>query len=138
MPPPPKKSHKMLWIGIIIGVVIVIIVIGVLAYVGSNANSVDVTAINITSSNNACGVSGHSFSGFTTNPGGKIQDTIIIGNGNILLSCTINSVAATTSGFSISGANVPLSIPAGGTQSLSFTIIAPGSSYNGVLTIDIE
>ena len=135
-PPPPKKSRKLLWI--IIGVVVVIVVIVIVVISLAASSSVTVTAINFTSSDNACGANGHSESGFTTSGGGSVSYTLSVTNGNILLSCTISSVSATTSGFSISGANVPLTIPAGGTESLSFTITAPSGSYNGVLTIDIE
>lgn len=128
----------MLYIGIVVVVVVVVIVIAVLASLAAVGSSVDVTAINVTSSDNACGANGHSFSGFTTGSGGTEQYTLSVTNGNILLSCTISTVAATSSGFSISGANTPVSIPAHGTQSVSFTIHAPSGSYTGVLTLDIE
>jgi len=135
-PPPPKKSRKLLWI--IIGVVVVIVVVVIVVISLAASSSITVTAINFTSSDNACGANGHSEAGFTTSGGGSVSYTLSVTNGNILLSCTISSVSATTSGFSISGANVPLTIPAGGTESLSFTITAPSGSYNGVLTVDIE
>ena len=134
--PPPRKSRKLLWIGIGIVVVVVIVVIAALAYIGST--KVDVTAINFTSADNACGMAGNTMSGFTTSTGGTQSITLSITNSNILLSCTVTSVTANTSGFSISGANTPLTIPAGGSESLSFTVTAPGSSYTGVLTIDLE
>jgi hypothetical protein len=128
----------MLYVGIVVGIVLVIVVIAVLASLGSVSAAVDVTAINVTSSDNACGVDGHSFSGFTTNSGGAVQDTLTVRNTNTFQTCSIQSVSTTTSGFSLSGANTPISIPAGGTQSLSFTIHAPSGSYNGVVTVDIE
>ena len=128
----------MLWIGLGIGVILVIVVIAVVASLASTGSSIDVTAINITSSDNACHANGHTFSGFTTGSGGSVQDTLSVPNSNLFLSCTINTVSATTSGFSISGANTPITIPAGGTESLSFTIHAPSGSYTGVLTLDIE
>jgi hypothetical protein len=137
-PPPPKKSKKLLWIIIGVVVAVVIAVIAVLALIGAAATAVDVTAINYTSADNACGTAGGTSGGFTTSTGGSIQDTLTITNGNIFSSCIIATVSATTPGFSISGANVPLTIPASGTLSLSFTITAPSSSYTGVLTIDLE
>lgn len=128
----------MLWIGIGVGVAVVVAVIVILALLAAVSTSIDVTAINFTSSDNACGTNGGTSSGFTTSGGGSIQDTVTIINSNLFDSCTIASVSATTSGFSISGANVPLTIPAGGQESLSFTITAPSGSYTGVLTIDFE
>jgi hypothetical protein len=134
---PPKKKHTLLWVVIAVIVIIVVIVIAASAFFVA-ATSVDVTAINYTSSDNACGTNGGTALGFTTGSNAAYQATIIVTNSNIILSCTINSVSTTTSGFSISGANVPLTIPAGGTESVSFTIHTPGGSYTGVLTLDFE
>ena len=139
-PPPPQKSKLVL---VIVIVVVVVVVIAILAialffFAVTTATAVDVTAVNITSSDNACGTNGQTAPGFVTGSGGSVQQTYTITNNNLFLSCTVNSVSATTSGFSISGANTPLTIPAGGTQSLSFTITAPSGRFNGVLTIDLE
>ncbi len=134
-PPPPPKKHTALIVAVVVIVVVIIAIIAGIALLGSSS-AVDVTAINITSSDNACGVNGHTFSGFTTSSGGAMQNTFTIPNKGIL-TCTINSVSSTTSGFSLSGANTPVSIPAQGTESVSFTIHCP-NSYNGVLTIDFE
>jgi hypothetical protein len=128
----------MLYVGIVVGIVVVVIVLAVLASLAAVAGNVSVSAINVTSGDNACGANGHSFSGFTTNEGGSIQYTLTIHNPNLFLTCSVQSVSTTTSGFSLSGANTPVSIPAGGTESVSFQIHAPSSSYSGVLTLDIE
>jgi hypothetical protein len=142
-PSPPKKKHGPLyWIAVAIGVIVLVVIVLVIVSAAlivstGGANTVAVSAINITSGDNACGANGHSEPGFTTSGGGSVQETITV-NGGILFSCTVNSVSVSTSGFSLSGANTPLNVPAGGSQSLSFTIHAPNANYNGVLTIDIE
>ena len=105
---------------------------------GGGSVVVDVTAINIVSSDNACHLNGNTFSGYTTAGGGSEQDTLTIPNNNLLLSCTVTSVSATTSGFSISGANTPITIPAGGSEAISFAIGSPSTAYTGVLTLNIE
>jgi hypothetical protein len=151
---PPARSSAA--VGIVVAVVLVVglllLFLVLEGYLGSSGSSpsgggggggggtpvVTVTAINIVSSSNPCGVNGHTFNGYTTEAGGSEQDTLTINNGALLFSCTIDSVSATTSGFSISGANVPLTIPAGGAESLSFSIGAPSTEYTGVLTLDIE
>ena len=140
-PPPAKKKHGALyWVALVIGIIVIIIIVVVAAalLLYAAAPKVTVTAINFTSSDNACGMNSQTDIGFSTTGGSSYQESYIITNGNILLSCTISSVSATTSGFSISGANVPLTIAAGGSQTLSFTINVPSGSYNGVLTIDVE
>lgn len=140
-PPPAKKKHGALYwvalvLGIIVLVVIVIVAAGLLLYAA--APKVTVTAINFTSSDDACGTNSQTDLGFSTTGGSTYQESYIVTNSNFILSCTISSIGATTSGFSISGANVPLTIAAGGSQTLSFTIHVPSGSYNGVLTIDVE
>jgi hypothetical protein len=141
-PPPPKRHGPLYWIAVVIGVivliVVVVVVIAAVLFVSvGGANTVAVTGINTISSDNACGANGGTASGFTTQGGGEVQYTLTM-SGGIFLSCTVNSVSATTPGFTISGANTPLTIPADGSADLSFTIHAPSSSFSGVLTIDIE
>lgn len=128
-----------LLVAIIAAILVIFFVLssGSISGIGGSG-SVDVTAVNITSSDNACGSNGHTFPGFTLNTRQSYQQTFTINNGNLVFSCTINSVSTTTPGFSVSGANTPLTIPADGSESLSFTVTAPGASYNGVLTLDLE
>jgi len=101
-------------------------------------SSVVVTAINLVSSDNACGMNGNTFAGFNTSLGGYEEDTLTVPNVGYYPNCTISSVHSRTSGFGISGANVPLTIPYEGIESLSFAIAAPGFPFTGVLTIDLE
>jgi len=143
-PPPvasPKRKHGALyWVALVIGIIVLIVIVIVAAAIllYAAAPKVDVTAINFTSSDNACGTNSQTELGFSTTGGSTEQASYIITNSNFLFSCTITSVSAVTSGFSISGANVPITIAAGGSQTLSFTIHVPSGSYTGVLTIDIE
>ena len=135
-PPPAKKSHKVLWIVIAV-VVVVIGVVLALVLLAAAATSISVSAINFTSSDNACGMNSQTTLGFTTGGGSTVQESVIV-TGGLFLSCTINTVSATTAGFSVSGANVPLTVAADGSQTLTFNIHVPSGSYSGVLTIDVE
>lgn len=139
-PPQPQKSRGKrrwpIWLVLVIIAALVASGIGAVLYVAS-LPVVDVTAINFTSSDEACGIGGHTFPGFKAAASAAEEDTLTIPNLDFY-SCTINAVGTFTTGFSISGANVPLSIPFEGSQSLSFTIQVPSSPYNGVLTIDVE
>lgn len=140
---PPKKNRNTTWI--IVGVVVAVLAAAVVVVVGlglfvvqSVSNRVIVTGIDITSHDNACNLDGQSLTGFTTTSGSRVQETVMVTNGDPLLSCTISRVAATTSGFSVSGANVPLTILAQTTHDLSLNITAPGGAFIGVLTIEVE
>jgi hypothetical protein len=132
---PPKKPNRTLWIVIVVVVVAAVAVIALVAYIASS--DVDVTAINLVSTDDACSVTGHTFGGFTAGRSTSEVRTLSIPNSGSS-ACTITSVDTLTLGFSVSGANVPLTIPAEGTESLSFTIGVPPFAYTGVLTLDVE
>ncbi len=124
-------------------VVAVILVVGVIVFLLPPAPgaSVTVTGIAVSSPDDACGLNGATDDGFNATVGQSIQFTYdISGNSTIsggTAACTIESVSTTTPGFSVTGANVPLSIPANSIQQLSFTMNLPGSAYTGVLTLVI-
>ena len=120
----------------IIAAVIVVAVVAPIGYYYATS-AVHVTAINITSDDNVCGLTGHTFGGFTVGLSGRFHDTLIVPDGDTW-SCTINYAATTTSGFAFSSASIPLTIPAGVLENLSVTITAPNFPYTGPLTIDVE
>jgi len=144
-PPPPKESGFPIWVIIVIVVVVVIGAVAAIAVITagevvhslSQLGVVQVSAINITSRDNACGLNGRSLlAGFLSGPDASFSDTLNITSSNSS-SCTIHSVAAVTAGFGLSDANVPLTIPGDGSQNLSFTITTP-NSFDGVLILDVE
>jgi hypothetical protein len=57
--------------------------------------------------------------------------------GGIFVPCRTHTVAAVTSGFSVSCAKFPITVPAGGSGALSFSIHTP-NGHDGIPTIDIE
>ena len=137
--PPPQKNYTGTAVAVIIIAIVIVIVLAVVIVLLANSRpgTVDVTAVTFTSHNNACGINGWSGSGFTDPTGGAYVWTNTIPN-NGWISCTINSVTTTTSGFSLSGVTTPITIPGGGTATISFTIHCPSSSFTGVLSIDVE
>jgi len=136
---PAKKRHGPLyWVAVVIGIIVlIVIVLVIIAAVVFVSTTVSVSGINFTSSDNECGMNSQTALGFTTSGGASEQVSYIV-TGGLFLSCTISSVTATTAGFSISGANVPLTVAADGSQTLTFTVHVPSHSYSGILTIDIE
>jgi hypothetical protein len=123
-------------------VVVLVLVVGVVAFfLLPSPPNVEVTGINFSSPDNACGLDGATDTGFNLSTSQSIQFTYEIAGNNTTAggtaACTINSVSTPTPGFSVTGANVPLSIPANSTQLLSYSVNTPGSAYTGVLTIVI-
>jgi hypothetical protein len=133
---------------IIVVFVVILLVFGVIAYflapAPASGPTVTVTGINFTSSDNACGLNGAvDPTWYNTTAGQSFSLSYdISGNvtGNVsgvntTAPCEIHTLSTTTPGFNITGANVPLSVPANKTQVLGFTVNPPNSAFTGVLTL---
>ncbi|MCL4324528.1 MAG: zinc ribbon domain-containing protein [Candidatus Thermoplasmatota archaeon] len=100
---------------------------------------VKVTNIVIQSRDNVCGINGLSGAGFTTSAGGSVSASMTLYDLNTSApSCTVRSVSALTPGFSVWGTSVPLTVPLGTSESLTFHINVPDHGYTGVLDLDFE
>ena len=133
---------------IIVVFVVILLVFGVIAYflapAPASGPAVTVTGINFTSPDNACGLNGavdptwynttagQSFS-LSYDISGNV--TGVVSGVNTTGPCEIHTISTTTAGFSITGANVPLAVPANATQLLGFTVNPPSSAFTGVLTL---
>lgn len=138
--PPPRRPRR--WGRIVVVIVVVVLILGVISYLSLGPSpDVLVTGINFSSPDNTCGLDGATDYGFNASSGTSMEFTYEISGNNTTsggsAACTIHSVSTTTAGFSISGANVPLSIPVNSSQLLSFSVNMPGSSYTGILTLVI-
>ncbi|MCI4330812.1 MAG: hypothetical protein L3K19_03055 [Thermoplasmata archaeon] len=134
---PPKRRR---WGLIVVGAVVALLVIGGIAFLFlPSSPDVVVTGINFSSPDNACGLNGLVDNGFNASSGDSIELTYdISGNnttGNATAPCTIHSVSTSTPGFSVTGADVPLMVPANAMQLLSFSVNVPDSGYTGVLSL---
>lgn len=128
-----KKSRKKLWVVV---AVVVVVIVAVLALVGYTY-AVNVTGIIVASTDNSCGIRGQTAGGYTSVPGAHHQVTLSLHN-TVFIDCTITSVSANTSGFSVSGGSLPLSIPADQVASVTLDVTSPGGFFSGTLTIDFE
>jgi hypothetical protein len=138
--PAPRRRHWWL-IGAVI-VVVIILVLGLVAYVATPPPAINVTGINFDSPDNACGLNGASDYGFTGNASQSLELQYQIYNflpDNATTGCTIANITTTTPGFTISGADTPLTIPPGANSSEQFwfQINFPSSPYTGILTLVI-
>lgn len=154
-PTPPKKSHTALYVVIAVVLVVVVAAIAYAAYAASHATpsnggsgggsgggsnppaQVTITAVNFDFSG-GCWTSSTGTGG-TVNAGQSFSTTWTMSYAGGFLqpsSCTINSVSVSTQGFSITSTNTPLTVDAGGTQTLTVVIGTPGAAYTGVVTLN--
>lgn len=143
-PPPRPRRHLLLWI--LVGFVVVLIVVAAVAVLTAPpavTYTVVVTGINIDSSDNVCGLNGATAQGFNASTNQSVSLTYAISGANNsagtgTLACNITSVVADTAGFTVSGANTPLKIPANASPLLSFNVETPATPYTGVLTLSFS
>ena len=145
---PPGRPRRSLGRTILIALVVIIVIIVVIAVIAYllAPPAVTITGVNFQSADNACGLNGGSDPTQYNESAGQsfslsysiLGPSVSYGNASIpngTAACEIQTLTTTTPGFSISGANVPLSIPVNASQILSFNVNPPGSAYTGVLTI---
>jgi hypothetical protein len=136
--PSARIRAKRKLVGSIVAIIVVLVVLIIVLLLYAGATTVQVTSLHISSSDNVCGANGNTLPGFSLHGGGSVQETLNVYNSNDSRTCTILTVRATTAGFGLSGANTPVTIPAGQVGELVFTVTAPNSAYVGALTIDLE
>jgi FtsP/CotA-like multicopper oxidase with cupredoxin domain len=135
--PFPQYHRRRAWI-------IVVIVVGVgavsaLVLFLAAVPIVTVNNINFISVDNACGANGSDLSGgFTIRAPSTATVSVTVDNTDNVSSCTIHTLRAVTAGFTITNADVPLTVGPGGSEYLNFTVQGPASGYTGNLTIDAE
>jgi hypothetical protein len=107
------------------------------------APAINVTEITFQSSENPCGLATNysNWDGFTANESDVEWIAFSIG-GNATpsggtTSCTISSVSSGTAGFTLSGADTPLSIPANTNETLQFNVTCPATAFSGTLFITV-
>jgi hypothetical protein len=133
LPPEPREKP---YAGILVIVIAIILVVAFLVvFLPANPTPTYVTAINVTSTDRACGLGGNTWGGFSAGLGATYHDAEGLGFG---AGCTIRSVVVTTPGFEVSGANTPLTIPPQQLGTLWFNITVPRTAYTGSITIDVE
>ncbi len=123
---------------VVVIVVIILMAVALAVLLAPPKFGVDVNGVNWSGSNSCAGLSGQSTPGFVGPDGGTLSYSLTVSNPSPNPSCTIHSISATTSGFSVSGGNLPLTISDGGSTNLAFTINLPGSDYSGVLELVVS
>lgn len=131
-------------IGLAVVFVILILVVIVVLWAltsgnggGTQNSSVDVTAVNVmfSGATSQCWTPANS-GGAGPMPGGSTFVAQFTLRNINSVQCTVQSVAVSTSGFSITNSNTPLVVPPMTQYTLSATLKVPNSDYTGVLTLD--
>jgi hypothetical protein len=141
--PLPRSNTGLI---VAIAIVIVLVLAGVGYYLltrpggvtGASTQQVDITSVNWELSGSSCSgdQSQSTSAGETVTAGTTITAEFTLGNTALFGSCTF-STPAVTAGFTISSSNAPVTVTAGGSQSLDLEIVTPSTSWTGVLTVTL-
>jgi hypothetical protein len=126
----------------VVGFVVFILIIGVIGYLLiPPAPAINVTEIEFQSADDPCGLVNSPYDGFTANTSQVLWLAVsVMGNstpGGGTASCSISTLSSATAGFTLTGASVPLSIPANTNETLQFNVTCPSTSYGGALTLSV-
>jgi hypothetical protein len=127
----------------VIGIVVFILVIGAIGYLlVPPAPAINVSEVEFQSADDPCGLVNSRYVGFTANAGQVLLLLLsVVGNstsGGGTASCTISTIGSATAGFTLTGADVPLFIPANTNETLQFDLTCPNSDYNGALFLSVS
>ena len=130
--------HRHLRQAVLGGIVVLIVVIAVIFtfHFLPPSPQVKVSEIDVWAPSNVCGLNAQliSYDGFNDMPGASDGFQLQVVNYNSS-ACVVSHVATNTSGFSLSDAQVPLSIAAGQSEYLSLTINLPQSAFDGSMNL---
>ncbi len=127
-----------MWVGVVVAVVVAVVVVFVVVYFLALTAGVHVTFIAVSSDDNACGLSGELLPGLTGPEGGTATESWGVTNYNTTASCTIQSASTSVPGFAVTGSNLPLTIPAATTVTLTIHLSLPSTAYSGPLILDLS
>lgn len=103
---------------------------------GFGPNAVHITQVNLEFLGGRCdGWSNSSVAGISANAGSQVGIPIPLTDSAPSGNCVAQNVSVEPTSFTVVSANVPLTVGAGGTQTLAVTVGLPHSAYSGPLTI---
>jgi len=133
--PRPRRSHRLLVILVVVVVVVAAAGLALFLLVPAGP-AVQVGAIDIWAPDNVCGLGTNSiyYEGYNASTGEAISLELYVPNYNGT-SCTVSQVTTNTSGFTLSGVQTGVVVPAHGNATLNLTIGSPSSSFSGTLNL---
>jgi len=135
--PGPPRRRRGLVIAVVVVVIILVASIALVEIFAPAPPPVQIGIIYIWSPDDVCGLNNNETAYYGYNTTTNSNDTLDFGipNDNAT-ACTIIGVTTNTTGFAITYAQVPLTIPGEDQDaSMNLTIQSPGSNYNGDLNL---
>ena len=137
-PTPESRHHRALRRAVLAGVIVVVVAVAAIS-VGHflpPSPQVVVREMDVWAPGDVCGLSGHpvSYAGFTDTPGVSDAFRLEVVDFNASV-CTLSQVSTNTSGFSLTGVGVPLTIAPGQNEYLNLTIVLPPNAFDGPLNL---
>lgn len=129
-PGPPRR----LWLLLVVVAILAIVIVAISLAVFQSADAVHVQAVDVSFTGASCsGWSSESLNGF--NAGTNTEGSFSLGLVNTAPfgSCTAESVAVSTPGFTLLGSDTPFTDQAGQHEVLDVEYQTPGSSFTGTL-----
>jgi hypothetical protein len=136
--PLPKMPRRVLATAAVCAVLVVLLAAG-LAQDGLFAPSADVTEITLVSTDRAC-LTGPRVDpiGFDVHGGGTVDVGLSLSDPDTNGSCTVRAVTTSAPGFTVAGADLPLTVTPGGVGELDLVIGVPDRAFNGHLTVQLS
>ncbi len=136
--PPPRRRVSRLVIVILV-VVVVLVLVAVVAYAfiaPTSSPPIQVAFIDVWAPDNVCGLNSSpiGYYGYNASTGAAVSLELEVPNVNAT-ACTVQTVVTNTTGFSLSGIQVPLTVPGSGNATMNLTVTSPGSPYSGDLNL---
>lgn len=132
----PAPRRRSLGLIVIVLVVVMVIVLSVTAYAFLTAPvsaPVRVGALEIWAPDHVCDLNATPnlyYYGFNSSTSTNVIIDVLVPNFNAS-TCTVHGVSTNTTGFTVQGTPLPLSIAAASNASMNLTISTPSSSYSG-------
>ena len=137
VPPPRRRSRALIVVAVVV-VIVVILIVAIVAYVllFAPGPAVQVGDLIIWAPDNVCGLNANPiyFDGYNSSTSSTVPLDLGVPNYNAT-ACTLLGVITNTTGFVLSGVQVPLTIPGDATGSMNLTVTSPGSPFSGNLNL---
>jgi hypothetical protein len=131
-----RRRRRRVFTFAVVLAIVAVAVAAALLYVENTGPEIHIAAILVDAPDDVCGLGDEHIAYHGYSASGVAPTTVAIHVPNLNdTTCVVDSLVTNTTGFAVSGAKLPFTIPAGGGVSLSLSITPPARSYSGNLTL---